>query len=139
MTDRLPVPAHVGVLFGLSAGAYAITLAAVAGFQSTDEARMAAERAPTVAAIGQLQAGHDDLKARLDAARAAYEAAAGAYAIVGGRFEALEGDLATLAATVGEIQGAAAALPDSVKLPKITTSVRSVSTPTTHSTTGASG
>jgi hypothetical protein len=137
--DRLPVPAHVGVLVGLSAGAYALTLAAVAGIQSTTEARHAAERAPTVAAIHALAAGHDALSARLAAARGAYDAAVGTYAAVGSRFASLEADLAALAATVSEIDGAAAALPDSVPLPKVTTSVRQVSTPASHTTTGASG
>lgn len=136
---RLPVPGHVGVLFGLSAGAYAISLAAVAGMQSTDEARIRAERAPTVAAIEELQQGHDALRTRLDDARWAYESAAAAYAAVGGRFAGLEAELAALAANVSEIQGTAASLPDSVPLPKVTTSVKVVSTTTTHATTGASG
>ena len=84
--SAVSVPAHLGVILGLSTGAYALTLAAVTGLQSSAEAATRMGRAPTMAAIDAMAADHDRLTARLDAARAAYEAAAGVYGIVRGRF-----------------------------------------------------
>ncbi|HEX5589283.1 MAG TPA: hypothetical protein VFX65_03205, partial [Candidatus Limnocylindrales bacterium] len=84
--DRRPgisVPLHVGVLLGLSTGAYALTLAAVTGVQSAADAAARSERAPTVAAIEAMAAEHDRLASRLEAARTAYESAAGTYGAAG--------------------------------------------------------
>jgi len=143
MTDgrrpSLVIPAHLGVILGLSTGAYALTLAAVTGLQASAEATARTERAPTVAAIEDLVAGHDRLGARLDAARAAYESAAGTYADAGIEVADLEARLAELAAAVTQVSGTAASLPTGVKLPPVTRTVTTVSAPTTQATSGASG
>ncbi|MCI0583597.1 MAG: hypothetical protein L0227_12045 [Chloroflexi bacterium] len=144
MTDgrqrpSLVIPAHLGVILGLSTGAYALTLAAVTGLQASAEATARAERAPTVAAIEDLAAGHDRLGARLDAARTAYESAAGTYADAGIEVAELEARLAELAAAVTEVSGTAASLPTGVKLPPVTRTVTTISAPTTQATSGASG
>lgn len=143
MTDeRRPAvgaPAHIAVFLGLSTGAYALTLAAVTGLQSAAEAATRAERAPTLAAIEAMTAGHDRLTARLDDARAAYEAAAGAYAGAGIAVADLEVRLNALATAVSEVSGTAASLPTGVRLPPVTRSVTRVAAPTTQATTGASG
>lgn len=135
----LSVPAHVGVLVGLSTGAYALTLAAVTGFQSSAETASRAERAPTIAAIGEMVAARDSLQDRLDQARAAYEAAAGGYSSAGLEIAGLEARLAELAAAVTEVSGAASSLPSSVKLPRVSGSVATVRAPVIQATTGASG
>ena len=55
------LPAHLGVLMGLSAGAYALFLAAVTGLQSLAESQLAADRAQATAAltrqVGELAVG----------------------------------------------------------------------------------
>ena len=143
MTDeRRPaasVPAHLGVILGLSAGAYALTLAAVTGLQSSAEAATRMERAPTIASIDAMAAGHDRLTARLDAARAAYEAAAGVYGDAGLQVADLGARLDALAAAVSEVSGTASSLPSSVRLPPISRSVAKVAAPASQATTGASG
>jgi hypothetical protein len=129
----------VGVLVGLSAGAYALTLAAVAGFQSQAETAARAEQAPALAAIEAMTASHDSLQRRLDQARAAYEATAGAYGSAGLEVANLDARLAELAASVGEVSGTASSLPSSVKLPRVAGSVATAKAPVVQATTGASG
>lgn len=133
------LPAHIGVFLGLSTGAYALTLAAVTGFQSSTEATARAERAPTIAAVDAIAAVHNSLYQRLDQARAAYEATAGAYSSAGLEVASLEARLADLAAAVSEVNGTASSLPSSVKLPRVTGSVAAAKAPATQATTGASG
>lgn len=142
MTDdrrSLPLPAHLAVYVGLSAGAYAIGLAAVTALQSGAEAAVAAERAPLTRGIEEVGAGHDELAARLDRAQAAYQAAADAYAAVAGPLGDVQDGLAGLASKVAAIDGASRSLPSSVKLPAVTRVVRTTSLPAVHATTGASG
>jgi hypothetical protein len=143
MTDdrrsAMSVPAHLGVILGLSTGAYALTLAAVTGLQSSAEAATRMERAPTIAAIDTMAADHDRLTARLDAARTAYEAAAGVYGDAGLQVADLGVRLDALAAAVNEVSGTASSLPSSVQLPPVSRSVAKVAAPASQATTGASG
>jgi len=143
MTDErrpaISIPAHLGVILGLSAGAYALTLAAVTGLQSSAESATRLERAPTIAAIDAMAAGHDRLTARLDTARAAYEAAAGAYGDAGLQVADLESRLNALAAAVSEVSGTASSLPSGVRLPPVARSVTTAAAPASQATTGASG
>jgi hypothetical protein len=143
MTDgrrsAVSVPAHLGVILGLSTGTYALTLAAVTGLQSSAEAATRMERAPTIAAIEAMAADHDRLTARLDAARAAYEAAAGVYGDAGLQIADLDDRHDALAAAVSEVSGTASSLPSSVTLPPISRSVARVAAPASQATTGASG
>lgn len=133
------LPAHVGVLMGLSAGAYALCLAAVTGLQSLSESQLAADRAPALETIRTVQQDHDRLEQRLASARAAYTAAAEAYRASGTGFAAMEARLNELATLMTEINGATAALPTSVKLPSVNKSVSGGSAPAVHATTTASG
>ena len=57
-------PIHLAVLVGVSAGAYAISLAGVTALQSTTDARIAAERAPADHAVDVMAVGHDRLSRR---------------------------------------------------------------------------
>jgi hypothetical protein len=104
------VPAHVAVLLGLSAGGYALSLAAVTGLQASSEAALQAERAPVAAAIQALVAQHSQLEADLSAARDAYGSAAAIYAASGSGFAEMEVRLNDLAAAVTEINGSASSL-----------------------------
>jgi len=143
MTDvrRLAIaaPAHLGVILGLSTGAYALTVAAVTGLQAGTEATARAERAPTIAAVDAMTMDHDRLAARLEVSRAAYEAAAGAYSTAGLQVADLEARLNALAAAVNDVSGTAATLPSGVKLPPVSRSVAAGPAPATQATTGASG
>jgi hypothetical protein len=133
------LPAHLGVLMGLSAGAYALCLAAVTGLQSLTESELAADRAPALETIRTVQQDHDRLEERLVAARSAYTAAAEAYRASGTGFAAMEARLSELSTLMTEINGTAAALPSSVKLPSVKKSVSGGSAPAVHATTTASG
>ena len=135
----IAVPAHIGVLLGLSTGAYALSLAFVSGLQASSEAAIAAQRAPALATIDALDRGHTRLEADLLAARSAYEAAAAAYAASGAGFQDLEARLADLATVVAEVNGTAASMPTTVKLPSVSRSVSGATAPAVHATTGASG
>lgn len=138
MTDaRRPV--HVGVFLGLSAGAYALSLAGVTALQAQSEAAIAADRVPTAEAISQLAAQNDSLEADARRARLTYDRAMGAYDRVGQTLAEVEGRLGELAKTVEAVDGAARALPDRVALPKVSRTVTSIKSPTVHATTSASG
>jgi hypothetical protein len=133
------VPVHIGVLLGLGTGAYALSLAFVSGLQATSEAAIAAQRAPAMATIDALDRGHARLEADLKAARSTYEAAAAAYAATGSGFQDLEARLADLAAAVAKVNGTAASMPTTVRLPSVSRSVTSAPAPAIHATTAASG
>ena len=133
------VPAHVGVLLGLSTGAYALSLAFVSGQQASSEALIAAQRAPALATIDAVDRGHTRLEADLKAARTAYEAAAATYAATGSGFQDLEARLADLADAVAKVNGTAASMPTSVRLPSVSRSVAAAPAPAVHATTRASG
>jgi hypothetical protein len=133
------LPAHVLVLLAASTAGYALMLAAVTGLQSRSEAALAAARQPAVDGVAQVRAGHDDLTTQLDAAQADYNSTVAAYVAAGGSLDALTSRLTVLTSLVGEIDGVSRSMPAAVKLPTVHTSVGTVRSPTTQSTTGASG
>ena len=134
----LGLPSHVIVMLGASTATYALVLAGVAAFQSRSEADLAALRAPAVDGLNTLSAGHDAIGARLQAAQDAYNAAVQAYVNAGGSLDAVETNLSAFAAVVAEIDGVSRSMPTAVKLPAVKRSTGATS-PTTHTTTGASG
>ena len=142
MTERSR-PLHVLAFLGLSAGAYAASLAAVTVQQAQSEAAVTLDRAPTTQAIGQISAGHDALAAAADRATAAYDRAVSGYDALGRTLADVEAQLADLSGTVGTIEGAAKGLPSRVALPATTRvvsrTVVQAAAPTVHATTGASG
>ena len=138
MTDSRK-PLHLGVFLGMSAGAYALSLAAVTAFQSGTEAALIADHAPTQAAIEGLASRNDLLEATARDAGDAFDRANGAYDRVGKTLTAVEAQLATLAKTVGKVNGAAKALPGQVALPKVGRAPATVRAPAVHATTAASG
>lgn len=141
MTERRR-PVHLAVLVGVSASAYAASLAGVTALQSSMDARIAADRAPAGHAADLLATGHDQLETSLDEASRAYTQAAGRYAALGTRLIDMETSLDDLGKRVAKVTGAADALPGHVSLPTIrtTTSTRVVTrTKVVHATTGASG
>ena len=135
----LGLPAHVMVMLAASTAGYALMLAAVTGLQSRSEAALAAARQPAVDGVARLRAGHDDLTTTLDAAQADYNASVAAYVAAGGSLDTLTSKLAVLSSLVGEIDGVSRSMPAAIKLPAVHTSVGTVRSPSTQSTTGASG
>jgi hypothetical protein len=146
MTDRRGAgwvrlgPPHIGVMFGLSTAAYAVTLAGVTALQSGSEAALAAERAPAIARIDTLAAGNQRLADELAAAGATYNSVAAAYSAVGGSLADLEAALGGLATSVKHIDGVSRSLPSKIALPSVgRVSSGGGGAPSTSSTTGASG
>jgi hypothetical protein len=138
MTDARR-PLHVAVFLGLSAGAYAVSLAGVTALQARSEAAVLVDRAPTAQAIAEIAARHDALEAKADRTTAAFQRAAGAYDAVGRTLTDVEAQLSGLADAVGTIQGTAQGLPTRVALPRVSRAATAVSRPTVHATTAASG
>jgi hypothetical protein len=139
MTDKRR-PVHLAVLVGMSASAYAISLAGVAALQSATDAQVAADRAPAGAAADALASGHDQLERSLDEASRAYVVSSERYARVGTGLVDMETSLDALGTRVEKVTGAAKALPGRVSLPTISSSARVITrTRVVHATTGASG
>ena len=138
MTDgRRPV--HLVVLFGASAGLYAVSLAGVAALQSSTERATASERSPVLADLDSLAAANERLTRGVDDAVRAYTTSRGAYDALAPRLGTTEARLEVLAAAVAEVQGAARALPTRVALPAVRAATPRAAAPTVQATTGASG
>lgn len=133
------LPNHVIVMLAASTAGYALLLAGVAGLQAHSEADLAAGRAPAVDGVAAISSGHDALATRLDAARAEYTRTVSTFLAAGGSLDQLQEQLGAFSALVEEIDGVSRAMPTTVKLPPVRSSVSSVRIPKTHSTTGASG
>ena len=135
----LGLPSHVIVMLGASTAGYALVLAGVAALQARSEAGLAAARAPAVAGVERLAAGHDLLTTTLDRAQAEYNSTVRAYLAAGGSLDELHAQLGAFAGLVGDIAGVSQNLPTTVKLPVVQRSTSSVKKPSTSGTTGASG
>ena len=138
MTERRR-PLHIGVFLGLSAGAYALSLAGVTALQAQAEAATAADRNPTAQALAGLAAQHDSLEADALRASRAYERATSAYDRVSQAQADAEIQLGQLATIVKAVDGAARALPSRVALPAVTRTVTRSRPAIVHATTAASG
>lgn len=133
-------PYHLGVFLGLSAGAYAVSLAGVTFLQSASERAIVAEQAPVASAAAVLASGHDAMQSRLDAGRSAYDAAGAGYKRVADELSAFEQQLDRLDATVASVAGTANQLPTRVALPSVPRAATPVAAaPKVVATTGASG
>ena len=142
-------PVHLAVIVGLSAGAYAVSLAGVTALQAASDQQLMAANGPAADAVKTLQAEHARLDDRLAAAASTYDAATSAYADISGQLAAMEKRLGKLAVEVHKVQGSAAWTPPpppaAVRLPTVTRSGSSSSgsrpapKPTPNATSGASG
>lgn len=138
----LTTPARAGMLIGVSAAIYAVSLATVSGLQYQTQAELAAQHEPMLATIAQARAANDALEATIRAADAQARALAADYATAGNDVAAYQAKLDALATLVAKVQGSAAALSTSIKLPTITMHGAiggSGSAPATRATTSASG
>jgi hypothetical protein len=132
-------PIHLGIAVGVSASVYAVSLAAVTGLQSAQNAQIAADFAPAAAAVDRLDAVDSDLEARLEAASAAFDDSASAFSTVADQVPALEARLKDLAGTVSQIQGTSISIPSGGALPRVPKAGGVVAKPPVHTTTSASG
>lgn len=133
-------PVHLAVVVGLSAGAYAASLAGVTALQAASQRSLAADAAPAAAAIDQLRSHHDAMDTRLAAAAATYDRAAASYDQVSGDLAAYETQLGALAKQVARAKGSASWMPTSAgSLPSVARSATPASRPSSHATTCASG
>jgi hypothetical protein len=133
-------PVHLAVLVGLSASAYAGSLALVTMLQSTTDAAVAAERAPMREIADAITASHDDLVTTVADAARRYSLMTGRYGALLPELAQVETSLDTLAKTTSSVTDTALTLPSHVSLPAVPTArIVRVAAPTTHATTGASG
>jgi hypothetical protein len=132
------VPFQVLAMIGVSGGCYAVSLAAVAAWQSTSERDLAAARAPVADAVAGLAATNDRLAARLAGLGTLDTAAADAQTSVTNQFGLVERQLDHLSSAVAAVDGMARGLPTRVALPPAVHSVRIGTSPTAHAATGGS-
>jgi hypothetical protein len=134
-------PVHLAVLVGLSASAYAGSLAFVTMLQSSADAAVVAERAPIREIADAIMAGHDDLETTVADATRRYSLITERYGALLPKLAQVETSLDTLAKTTSVVTDSALTLPSHVSLPRVLTAPRIVraAAPTIHATTGASG
>jgi uncharacterized protein involved in exopolysaccharide biosynthesis len=146
-------PVHLAVIVGLSAGAYAVSLAGVTALQSASDQDLVAANAPAENAVRTLQSEHDRLDGRLAAAASSYDAATTAYTDISDQLVAMEKRLGKLAVEVRKVEGSAAWTPPpapaaAARLPTVsrsgstsgtTSGSKSGPKPTPNATSGGSG
>ena len=116
----MTMPARAGVLFGVSAAIYAVTLTSIAGMQAQTEADAAARNQPAIDAVARARAANDALEAAIKDADARVRTMGGQYNSVSQDVAAYQAQLAGLSALVAKIQGTAAALKTTIQLPTVT-------------------
>jgi hypothetical protein len=131
-------PLHIGVVVGVSASVYALSLAAVTGFESARTTQADAASGPAARTLDQLSAAHTDMERRLAALTDAYNAAASSYGDAAAGLGGYEQGLGQLAGTVDGISGSVGTLPSNMKLPAIPRAAAGRA-PTVHACTTASG
>ena len=132
---------HLAILAGLSASAYAGSLALVTRLQSSADASLVADRAPVRAAADAISASHDRLEATITGAMERYGRLADRYGILVPKIAGVETSLDALARTTSGVTDSTLTLPTHLTLPTVPTAPRSVrvAAPVTQATTGASG
>jgi len=133
-------PLHLALMAGLTAGAYAASLAGVTALQASSDRAISDATVPTSDAVDLLKTHHDDLETRLAAAAAAYDAAAARYHGIAGDLLAYEKQLKALAKQVNRAKGSATWAPAAGgSLPTVGRSAAAAPRPAGHATTCASG
>lgn len=132
-------PVHLAVVVGISAGAYAASLAGVTALQAASDRQLSDANAPAREAIASIAGEHDRLDERLTAAGTAYGSAATAYADIVDRMTGVETRLGSLARQVKKVEGSAAWVPPAVRMPSVSRAAAARSKPASNGSTGASG
>jgi hypothetical protein len=132
---------RAGVLVGVSAAIYAVSLASVAGLQSASTAQAVADTQPGLDAVARAKAANDEIEAQLKDADTRLQALAHDYDATTTDLSAYQAQFQQLSSLVAKIQGSAAALNTNFKLPSVTIhgSVGGSGGGSTVTTTGGSG
>lgn len=129
------------MLAGLSASAYAASLALVTMLQSSADSALIAERAPIRTIADSISGSHDSLEASIAAATRRYGLIADRYGALVPKIAGVERGLDALATTTAGVANSTLTLPTHVSLPSVQAAPRivRVAAPATQATTGASG
>jgi len=111
---------RAGVLVGVSAAIYAISLASVAGLEAKNQAQAAADVQPALSTLASTTAANDEMEAALKDASARLTQLAHDYDATGTDLAAYQAKFDQLSSLVAKIQGSAAAMNANFKLPKVT-------------------
>ncbi len=115
----LSTTTRAGMLVGVSAAVYAVSLAGVSGLQAQSQADVAAQHQPAIEAVAQAKAANDALEAAIQDADARARALTADYGAVSKDMTAYQAQFAQLSDLVARIQGTAAKLNASFKLPTV--------------------
>lgn len=115
----LSTTTRAGMLIGVSAAVYAVSLAGVAGLQAQTVADAAAENQPAIDALGQAKAANDALAASISDADGRIRALAAQYNSMGQDMAAYQARLDQLGTLVSTIRGSAAAMSAKITLPSV--------------------
>jgi hypothetical protein len=116
----LSTGARAGMLLGASAAIYAVSLAGVAGLQAQTQADAVALTQPAIDAVAQARAANDGLEAAIGDADARLQALVSDYGSLRADMSTYQTRFAQLSALVAKIEGSAALLNGSFKLPTVT-------------------
>ena len=111
---------RAGVLVGVSAAVYAVSLAAVAGLEAQTQAQAAAGAQPALSAIASTTAANDVMDAALHDASARLQQLAQDYDSASADISAYQARFDQLSSLVAKLQGSAAAMNANFKLPTVT-------------------
>ncbi len=138
-------PIHLGVLLGLSASAYAVSLAGVTALQSASDLAVDAAHAPAIDAISSARDRQGVLEAAAQEARGDLGAIVERYGTTADELAAVQARLDALAAQVAALETASSGLPTKIsvpsapRLPRVSVGRAPAAAPVSHATTGASG
>lgn len=115
----LSTTTRAGMLIGVSAAVYAVSLAGVAGLQAQAVAEAAAQNQPAIDALQQARAANDALAASISDADSRIRALAGQYNSMSQDMGAYQARLEQLGKLVSTIRGSAAAMSAKITLPSV--------------------
>jgi hypothetical protein len=111
---------RAGVLVGVSAAIYAVSLAAVAGLEAHTQAQAAADAQPGLDAIAIVTSENDAMDAAIQDASARLQQLANTYNSTSTDMSAYQAQFQRLSTLVAKIQGSAAAMNANFRLPAVT-------------------
>jgi hypothetical protein len=140
MAGQRPPYLVLAGICGVSVGAYALSLAAIARVQSEHDKTLIADREPAQEAIGLVTAHRSALSATLALARNGYEFATDDYDSLRAELDHLHDLLNAFGADIAKLDNTVAGLPSSIRLPAVPdVAPAPKGPPPTDGTTGASG
>ncbi len=116
----LSTATRAGVLVGVSAAAYAVSLATVAGLEAHAQSQAVAGAQPALDAIESARAANDQIDVAIKDADARLQALASDYNSASMDMTTYQAQFQQLSALVAKIQGSAAAMNANFKLPSVT-------------------